>query len=100
MSRFIGESRFYPKWTQDVGLWVHQKVPVQTGTMPLIFPPEASQHLVWVPPKRGAFVLKKISLQEEISNSINELAYLGQQLWPNFATFITEAQRLDRYKIV
>jgi len=196
MSRFIGENGFYPKWTQGVGRWVHQKVPVQTGTIPLIFPPEASQYLVWVPPKRGAFGLRKVSLQEEISNSIrklnlipficttcgwkglgqelgyagersyyalrcpeclgsqglepdlraldeksileqwvklgkpvlenpgaapnivsikpiadlehwikafnpmpNELAYVGQQLWPNFATFITKAQRLDRYKI-
>jgi outer membrane protein assembly factor BamB len=194
MSRFIGENGFYPKWTQGVGRWVHQKVPVQTGAMPLIFPHEASQYLVWVPPKRGAFGLRKVSLQDEISNSIrelniipficttcgwrgtgqelgyageqsyyalkcpecfgfeslepdlrgldensiierwvkldkpvleapgaarnivsirpiadlkhwirsfvpmpNELAYVGQQLWPNFATFITEAQRLDRY---
>jgi hypothetical protein len=197
MSRFVGEDGFYPRWAQTVGRWVHQKVPVQTGAIPLIFPPEASQHLVWVPPKRRAFGLRKVSLQEEISNSIrelniipficttcgweglgqelgyagersyyalrcpecfgsqglepdlreldeksileqwvrlgkpvlenpgaapniasikpivdlehwiksfnpmpNELAYVGQQLWPNFATFIIETQRLDRYKIV
>jgi hypothetical protein len=192
MSRFIGEDGFYPKWAQGVGRWVLQKVPVQTGSMPLIFPPEADQYLVWVPPKRGVFGLRKVSIQDEIRNRIrelhnipfvcircawegrgkelnyagepswyalscpkcfgseslgpdlrgldeelilrrwvklgkpllespgaasnivsikpiadlkhwiesfhpmpNELAYVGQQLWPNFATFIAEAQSLD-----
>jgi hypothetical protein len=49
MSKFIGQDGFYPKWTQSTGRWVHQKVPVQTGNIPLIFPPEARQYLVWVP---------------------------------------------------
>jgi outer membrane protein assembly factor BamB len=28
---------------------------------------------------------------------LNELSYVGQQLWPNFATFIAQAQRIDKY---
>lgn len=76
MTKFIGEDGFYPKWAQTRGRWVHQKVCVQTGKFPLIFPPEANQSLVWVSPPKGFLGSRKISLQEEIYSSIRELNYI------------------------
>ena len=76
MKRFIGQDGFYPKWAQGLGRWTHQNVRVQTGSWPLIFPPEAYEYLAWVPPKKGLFGQRKISLQDEISDSIRELHYI------------------------
>ena len=74
MSKFIGEEGFYPRWAVSGGRWVLQKVRVQTGSMLTFYPPEADKYLVWVPPQRGLLGLRKVSLQDEISNSITELS--------------------------
>jgi hypothetical protein len=101
--KFIGEDGFYPRWAQGIGRWVHQRVPIRTGNIPLIFPPEANQYLIWVPPKRGFLGMRRTSIKDEITNSIKEVHSIPFQCiscgWQGMGRELDYAGELSYYAL-
>src|SRR2546423_798766 len=92
---FVGEDGFYPDWAPRDGRWLFQRTLATLGGMMAGYAemvaartPGADQVVVWVP-RSGVLQWLPVWIAKSEPSHL-ELAYLGQQLWPDMQTMMKD----------